>query len=189
MNKTNFAAVAIALTVPVGVAQAEQMHGDNAMSSATTESDMQHQHTADPAASQNAMSKARMSNDDMTTANVAHDENALSVHQSDSGVAYIVGGTGNQSQKTLEKHADQYSLHLVTVSGDAYVTNTHVQIMNAANQTVLDTMADAPMVYADLEPGIYVVKATLDDKSETRKIGIADTGSQTLRLSFHGTNK
>lgn len=103
-------------------------------------------------------------------------------------VGDMIGGIGNASQKTLQPHATAYPLHIVTVSSEGkYVSDVDIQIVDANGKTLLETSATGPKLYAQVEPGTYTVKGTLDGKTKTQKVQInaGETAQATLRWSDH----
>lgn len=203
MTRTTIAAITIALSVPIGIAQAAD--NDDAMASSTMShgqtmgNSMSHDAAgnmmSDNSMSHNAMSANDMSDNGMSGNGMSGNgmsggmAGGYQPQTTDDGIKYVIGGVGNESQAQMKQHADEYSLHVMTVSGKAYVSGADVMITDEDGDKVLDTPVDGAMLYVALEPGSYTVKGLLNDAKASQKVTIGDDASETVRLNFPKSDK
>jgi len=101
------------------------------------------------------------------------------------GVTYLSGGIGKDESSALKKEAKDYPLSMVFDAGkkDAYLSNVDVTIKNHAGKTVLDTVANGPIMLVKVPAGKYTISAEEHGKT-LRKTAQVKTGHDT-RLNFH----
>jgi hypothetical protein len=70
----------------------------------------------------------------------------------------------------------------MALTNGEFVSDATVRIRDAQGQVVLDTIADGPLLFAQLKPGNYMVSCTLDGKEiqETAQL----TSGKRQRLVF-----
>jgi hypothetical protein len=83
------------------------------------------------------------------------------------GIEYMCGGTGKDEAAFMQMVSPRWAATLEFAvkldKGSAAAAGVKVRVRNSYNNDpVLEVMADAPWVLARLEPGSYVVEATLD---------------------------
>jgi len=104
--------------------------------------------------------------------------------QQQNGINYLSGGIGLDESKAIQQ-APGYNLHMTYSVGmqNEYAANVDVTIEKASGQTVLALNQAGPLVYVQLPPGKYIVRATLNGQERR---DVTDVGSGTARnLVFH----
>ncbi len=111
----------------------------------------------------------------------------LEVH-TENGVSYVSGGVGDDERKALEAMNARFDLKITTAleSGN-FVSDVSVRIQDSEGRTVLETVADGPLLLAQLQPGTYSVTCTLNGKALKQTAHIT-TGSQ-RQLVFRGQSE
>jgi len=94
--------------------------------------------------------------------------------QTQSGIAFIAGGVGDNSQDAMRSMAHHYNLRLTFVQKPSgqYLADIGVTLQNAHGKTLVDTNADGPFFYAQLPPGHYKISATSSGQTLTRDIDV-----------------
>lgn len=90
-------------------------------------------------------------------------------------VNYRSGGVGSDSSDAMKAEASRYSLAMTfTGGGDsvAYTIPTHLGIVNASGNSVLDITPDGPYLLVDLPAGKYRVTAAGATASKTESVEI-----------------
>lgn len=105
--------------------------------------------------------------------------------QSQNGVTYLSGGVGEDEAKALESAARQYSLMLTfaTRKTGEYLADVKVNIADRKGQSILDAVADGPMLLVKLHPGEYHVSAVSNDHTVNKTIRVAN--GHTTRITMH----
>lgn len=106
------------------------------------------------------------------------------------GISYVSGGVGDEEQDALE-HAKGFNLELTMASPSGkYLGMTDLTIDDAHGKKVLKVQTDGPMFLAKLPPGEYVVHATAQGSSTTRKVSVPSSGREQVTLSWSaGTSR
>ncbi len=116
----------------------------------------------------------------------AMDENHKPM-QTDSGLSYVTGGVGDQSQAMLESNYGDYSFKLVNVSNAeraGYVADVEVWITDDNGDNILHTSANGPWLIADLPQGSYSLKATFNGQTQNHDFTVSGDESRRLVLSW-----
>ena len=92
-------------------------------------------------------------------------------------IPFVTGGVGADERADLQAKEKDYNLKIVAAatSGD-YVANVRVVIESAANQSVLETRMEGPILLAKLPPGTYTIKATRGSSTQTRTVNVLGAG-------------
>ncbi|MGB8920043.1 MAG: carboxypeptidase regulatory-like domain-containing protein [Pseudomonas sp.] len=104
--------------------------------------------------------------------------------QQQNGINYLSGGIGLDESKAIQQ-TPGYNLHMTYSVGmqNEYAANVDVTIEKASGQPVLTLNQAGPLVYVQLPPGKYIVRATLNGQERR---DVTDVGSGTARnLVFH----
>ncbi|WP_029977657.1 hypothetical protein [Pseudomonas sp. H1h] len=104
--------------------------------------------------------------------------------QQQNGINYLSGGIGLDESKAIQQTSG-YNLHMTYSVGmqNEYAANVDVTIEKASGQPVLTLNQAGPLVYVQLPPGKYIVRATLNGQERR---DVTDVGSGTARnLVFH----
>ena len=100
------------------------------------------------------------------------------------GITYLSGGIGVDEAQAIEQ-SKGYNLHMMFSVGvdNKFIPDVNVTVQSASGQTVLTLDEAGPLVYVQLPPGKYTVRATRN--GEERRDN-ADVGSGAARnLVFH----
>jgi len=92
-------------------------------------------------------------------------------------VPHVSGGIGADEREELRAKETEYDLKIVTAatSGD-YLAGVRVVIESAANEPVLETTMDGPILLAKLPPGSYTITATAGGGTLTQTVTIPAEG-------------
>lgn len=89
-------------------------------------------------------------------------------------ITFVSGGVSDQEQKVMQSLSGKFNLKLTfaTEKQGKYLSDVRVHILDAQNNTLLDTLSAGPIFLADLDPGTYTVEASGfgQDYRETAKI-------------------
>ncbi|WP_445369614.1 carboxypeptidase-like regulatory domain-containing protein [Methylomonas sp. BW4-1] len=104
--------------------------------------------------------------------------------QSQGEVRFVSGGIGGDERDALRAVRADYNLSLLfSMKGTGeYFSDVIVKISNAKGQTVLDTVADGPMLFAQLKPGRYTV--SVDHEGQIIRKTVTVDAKQRAPLSF-----
>lgn len=112
------------------------------------------------------------------------DINSLPEVKTQNGVNYLSGGVGQDEAQAVESAAKDYSLMLTFAiqKTGKYLADVNVKIEDKIGKTVLDTIADGPMLLVQLPPGQYEINAASDDRQVTKTVQISanSTTKETL---------
>ena len=105
-----------------------------------------------------------------------------------SGVAYVSGGVGDDSQDRMAGMGRDYNLKLMfTLNEGNYLADVNVAVADARGNKVIDDVANGPFLFAKLPAGQYTVTATYEGKSQTRKVSVGK-GMQTAHMKWASNN-
>ncbi|HTN50437.1 MAG TPA: carboxypeptidase-like regulatory domain-containing protein [Burkholderiaceae bacterium] len=86
---------------------------------------------------------------------------------------FIAGGIGLEESEPLKSMAHGFSLTVViAATTGAYLADTHVRVLDARGQSVLDTQLYGPYLLVQLAPGRYDVEATHRGMLQQRRLNI-----------------
>ena len=101
----------------------------------------------------------------------------LPPEQKQGDVTYLMGGVGKEEAAALRKDEANFPVTLEFLKHAKphaeYVSNISVTIKDHGGKTVLNTVADGPLLLAKLPDGKYMVMASDDGKSKERNIVVA----------------
>ncbi len=108
----------------------------------------------------------------------------LEVHDQD-GVSYVSGGVGSDERRMLQAMSGQFNLKLTMTMNDGhFVSDIRVRIQNSDGRTLVDTVADGPILFAQLAPDTYNVSCTLDSTTLNQTANVGGRGQQQLTFAF-----
>lgn len=111
----------------------------------------------------------------------------LAMHQrqsvwSEAGIDYVTGGVGIPERKAMETIQEMYSLKCVFAKENgSYLSGLRVKILDESDKTLVNTVIDGPWILADLPPGEYVIAASHDGNTKTRRVFVNGNGLNVLR--------
>jgi hypothetical protein len=98
-----------------------------------------------------------------------------------SGVAYVSGGVGTESQDHLRAMERDFNLKLVfALNTGNYLADISVTILDSANNVRLTTTAQGPWLLAKLPPGNYQINVANGGAIESRKVAVGDSALKTV---------
>lgn len=101
-------------------------------------------------------------------------------------IVYVTGGVGEEERAALKAIEKQFNLKLVfALKGGAFISDVLVAIKTVGGKTVLIDQAQGPIFMAKLPGGTYVVEATYEGSTQTRKTAVGK-GLQTLTFAWPG---
>lgn len=104
--------------------------------------------------------------------------------KSSSGIAYMSGGVGDDSQDRMASVSKEYNLKLMfTLNEGNYLAGVHVTLADSKGNKVIDDVSNGPFFFAKLPGGQYTVTATHDGKNQTRKVNVGK-GMQVAHLRW-----
>jgi hypothetical protein len=107
----------------------------------------------------------------------------VAVHTQD-GVSFVSGGVGDERQ-ALEAMGQRFDLKLtMALSTGHFVGDARVRIQSPQGRIVLDTLADGPLLYAQLQPGTYTVSCSLNGKELKQTAQITPGAQQELTFTW-----
>lgn len=101
-------------------------------------------------------------------------------------VAVLHGGVGAEERAAMTHNAADYNLRLTFAAkgSGAYLAGVKVTIRNARGDTVLDTIAAGPWLFARLPQGTFSVAARVADQTLTQTLSIPIAGHRDWVFRF-----
>ena len=110
----------------------------------------------------------------------------LPPEQRQGSVTYMSGGIGQDEAAAMRREESKFSLTLEfdkqTKPRDQYLSGVDVTIKDHSGNTVLDAIADGPLLLANLPDGKYTVIAY--DNGQRKKRDVVIAGHQQERVVF-----
>ena len=105
--------------------------------------------------------------------------------QTQNGVNYLSGGIGLDESRAVAAAAKDYSLMLTfaTQQSGKYLADVHVMIEDKRGESVLDAVADGPMLLVQLPSGQYKISAASNDRQVTKMVQIS--GNRTTKVTLY----
>ena len=93
--------------------------------------------------------------------------------RNDEGVAYISGGVTADEQRALESMSGHFDLKVtMALANGHFLADTPIQIRDSHDKTLLDVVADGPLLFAQLPPGTYTVRCSLNGQHQEHTIHV-----------------
>jgi len=102
----------------------------------------------------------------------------LPPEQKQGSIGFRSGGVGVEQRTAMKEVARNYALELEFVKGTKapreYLSGVRVDIKDTADQTVLSTVSEGPLLLARLPAGKYSISATDAGSTESRTIVVSE---------------
>jgi hypothetical protein len=94
------------------------------------------------------------------------------------GVSYLSGGIGSDESDAIKAAEKDFTLSLLFAQSKRgeYLSDVKVGIKDKAGKTVLEAVADGPMLLARLPSGEYKVSAESEGRAQVKTVRVADKG-------------
>ncbi len=101
--------------------------------------------------------------------------------QKENGIDYLTGGVGIDGRAQLKPLVKDMNLQLVFAEKQtgAYLADIEVVIADSKGDELLKVSGSDPMVFAELEPGTYSVKAKSAKGTLEREVMVPSSGRRT----------
>jgi hypothetical protein len=107
----------------------------------------------------------------------------LVIHQQ-GDVSYVSGGVGEEKE-ALAAASNRFNLKVTMALGSGhFVSDARVLIEDAHGRPVLDTTADGPLLYAQLQPGTYTVHCSLNGKEVRQTAQVGSSGQHAVSCTW-----
>src|SRR5262245_40049917 len=101
---------------------------------------------------------------------VIDDTGGLPHVKQENGISYISGGTGSDEADALNRMSGQFNLKLtMAIPSGQFTTPRTLRIEDAHGQRVLEIHPSGPIFLAKMPGGEYVIQATAEGQTLTRK--------------------
>jgi len=112
----------------------------------------------------------------LLAAGVAHAQSGATATRSGTGaIEYVTGGVGSDEMQQLTAREKEFNLKLVfTLVEGNYVSDVDVAVQDASGKSLLAVSARGPIVLAKLPRGSYVIQASYEGKTQTRKVTVGE---------------
>jgi hypothetical protein len=112
----------------------------------------------------------------------AHAQAYLPQPQAQGDVTFISGGIGENERNALEAVKGNFNLSLLFAvkRTGKFIADVNVRIADAEDNTVVETVAEGPYLFARLKPGKYTVTAEKDGNVMHQKARVSDRRITTL---------
>lgn len=101
------------------------------------------------------------------------------------GVAYISGGVTDDEQRALEATGGRFNLKVTSALANGhFVSDTPVQIRDSQDRTVVDTVADGPLLFVQLPPGTYTVRCSLNGMQQEHRVHVSAGKQEQLACTW-----
>ncbi|MDO7898216.1 carboxypeptidase regulatory-like domain-containing protein [Pseudomonas citrulli] len=103
------------------------------------------------------------------------------------GITYLSGGVGEDEARAIGQ-AQGYNLHMTFAVGveNKYIPDVDVIVQNASGQTLLTLDQAGPLVYVQLPPGKYTVRATRNGEERRDTAEVGNGGARNLVFHWNG---
>ncbi|MDD5581235.1 MAG: carboxypeptidase-like regulatory domain-containing protein [Methylobacter sp.] len=102
--------------------------------------------------------------------------------QTQNDVTFVSGGIGESEHNAMLAMKGDYNLNLLFAvkRTGKFIADVNVRIADGKNNTLLETAADGPYLFARLKPGKYMVTAEKDGKVMRQKARVSDRKTTSL---------
>jgi hypothetical protein len=103
-------------------------------------------------------------------------------------VTFVTGGARPEEAAALRRAAAEYPLAVGMWAKNAapgeYVANAQVEIRDAQDNVVFNTVVDGPILLARLTPGVYTVVARWKGTMKEQSVDLTRSGTEQVLLEF-----
>ncbi len=101
-------------------------------------------------------------------------------------IPYVTGGIGATEREEMHAIEPNYNfrLEMATASGH-YIGNADVEIRDANGDVMLQTKADGPLLFADLDPGKYSLNVTRNGELKMKNFSISKASKRNVLLLWN----
>jgi len=94
------------------------------------------------------------------------------IQQSPSGINYVTGGVGKEQRNQFKELRNEFNLQLTfsEKKSGTFLADIDVTIEDKSGNEVLNLSDVGPLFLVQLAPGNYQIKATSDNRTQTKKI-------------------
>jgi hypothetical protein len=106
--------------------------------------------------------------------------------QSQGDITFVSGGIGIDEREALDATRANYNLSLLfsEQSGD-YLSDVKVRITDVSGNTVLDTVANGPKLFAKLKHGSYTVTVEAKGQEFHKTVTVKNTQQPAVSFVWH----
>jgi hypothetical protein len=105
----------------------------------------------------------------------------------ENGISFVSGGVGREEVDALN-HSRDFNLKLTMAAPNGeFVVPSVLRIDDGHGATVLQTRPDGPVFLAKLPAGDYVVHATAEGQSQSRKVSVPASGQQAVEFTWRSS--
>jgi hypothetical protein len=116
---------------------------------------------------------------------VIDDTGGLPHVKQENGISYISGGAGSDEADALNSMSGQFNLKLtMTVPSGQYTTPRKLRLEDAHGKPMLEIEPSGPIFLAKMPAGEYVVQATAEGQTLTRKVTVPPSGLEAVALTW-----
>lgn len=106
--------------------------------------------------------------------------------ESQGAIPYLSGGFGAEERDALSAREGEYNLSLVFAATDGdYLGGAEVAIKNAKGETLLETIAEGPWLFARLPQGNYTIAASALGKTMRRQVHLSGRGHTRIAFTWN----
>jgi hypothetical protein len=102
-------------------------------------------------------------------------------------ISFITGGIGTDESSAMFAAAKKWSLliEMSEIDGSgrgAWIAGIDIRVLNAKQQSILETVCDGPLMLLNVPPGQYIVEASYQGKLLKRSVVLKEGDPQKLTL-------
>jgi len=116
---------------------------------------------------------------------VIDDTGGLPHVKQENGISYISGGAGSDEADALNSMSGQFNLKLtMTIPSGQFTTPRKLRLEDAHGKPVLEIEPSGPIFLAKMPAGEYVVQASAEGQTLTRKVTVPPSGLEAVALTW-----
>lgn len=116
---------------------------------------------------------------------VIDDTGGMPQVKQENGISYVSGGAGSDEADALNRMSSQFNLKLtMSIPSGQFTSPTALRIEDAGGTTVLEVRPNGPLFLAKMPAGQYVVQATAEGRTMTRKVTVPPAGLEAVAMTW-----